>query len=124
MSEDYTATELLYREGRPDRFLAPMDLRRQRATVLAAEVMRLVDPYICEHGEARGHRDVFDALYRMFWNGGFDIISDMDRAKAGLPPRGYSGWTADELRALERQRLVALMTPPQMIVPVELKPQT
>ncbi len=107
--------ERLYREDRLNR-LAPHDRRMLRAQVLTAQVMRLADPYLCTH-EGGNHRCFYDELMKLFWNGGFDILTDADRAEAGLPIRGRNGWTVDELRELERYRLEAMMRPLTVTVP-------
>lgn len=106
--------ERLWRDERFD-MMPPHDRRMHRAQVLVAQVMRLASPYICEHEDRDGARHLYDELLKLFWNGGFDIVTDADRADAGLPIRGRDGWTADELLMLERAHLEAMMKP--IIIP-------
>ncbi len=47
---------------------------------------------------------------------GYDFITDMDRANAGLPQRGVLGWTEAELHVMENQRLMALAAPMPPII--------
>jgi hypothetical protein len=108
--------ERLWRDDRFDR-LPHYDKRMHRAQVLTAQIMRLADPYICSHGESNGHRRFYDELMKLFWNGGFDVLTDADRAEAGLPIRGRNGWTEDELQAFERYKLEAMMRPLTVTVP-------
>lgn len=87
------------------------DIRTARAQTLTAMVFRVIEPYICHHEGRRGPRDAHDELFKLFWNGGFEIITDMDRAMFGMPPRDGMGWTAEELRILEDYRLSEMMKP-------------
>jgi len=98
------------------RRLSPMDMRRHRAQVLTAEIMRMMSPYICEHDEKALHRKAHNKLFEFFWTAGYDFITDMDRANAGLPQRGVLGWTEAELRVMENQRLMALTVPMPPII--------
>lgn len=115
MSKD---PDWLYDRAEMDhRRLSPMDIRRHRAQVLTAEIMRMISPMICEHEERHLHREAHKRLFEFFWTSGHDFITDMDRANAGLPQRGVLGWTEAELRVMENQRLMALVTPlPPIII--------
>lgn len=110
--------ERLWRDERFD-LMAPHDRRLHRAQVIAAQIMRLADPHLCEHGERNSHKAFYEELVKFLWNSGFEILTDADRADAGLPIRGRNGWTADELRALENARLDAMMRP-MPITPTKL----
>lgn len=90
--------------------------RRNRANALTAHIMSIVGKYLCDHGAAHGHReasrDIFEALYES----GAEIITDADRASAGLPARGPYGLTREQLRALDARYTEAMLRPiPPMI---------
>lgn len=81
-----------------------------RARALVAAVMQKIDPFLdIEQDYVRS--EVYNALIELFHSKGVDVITDADRADAGLPPRGADGWTGEELVALERYRF-ALLTQP------------
>lgn len=42
---------------------------------------------------------------------GVEVLTDAYRASLGLPPRTTDGWTAEEIVALEQQRLKAMYEP-------------
>ena len=95
-----TATEQLKRQ----------DLRLLRARHLVAAVMQKLSPYFDEQQDS-ARRDAYEALIELFHNEGVDVITDMTRADAGLPPRGPDGYTMEELVALEKRRLDILTAP-------------
>lgn len=72
--------------------------------------MQKLSPYLDE-SQDRVRRDVYKALIELFHDEGVDVITDMTRADAGLPPRGPDGYTLDELVALEKRRLDILTAP-------------
>lgn len=74
--------------------------RRQRAMMLTGHIMGLIGGLI-DHDAAR---DVHDALYKVFFESGAEVISDADRRAAGLPPRDENGLTSEELYLLPRCR--------------------
>lgn len=84
--------------------------RRRGAEILAHAIVKDIEPHIFE-GE---QRDVLEKLYRMFHAAGIDVITDEDRANAGLPARDAYGWTDAELQAIERWRTELLSRPPQV----------
>jgi hypothetical protein len=84
-----------------------VDLRRRRADVVAHHVWQ----EIRKHVDRDRERDVFYALQDALTTIGVDMVTDYDRQQLGLPPRGPDGWTPDELVAMERLRLDALMRP-------------
>ena len=93
------------------------NLRLRRAEALAHRVLSIVDPYLCDHIEGiHVRREVSDALIRLFAEIGADVVTDCDRQEAHLPPRGPTGWTAEELIALEKRRIDALYAPLAPIV--------
>lgn len=100
-----------------DKFSVAPELRRNKANALTAHVMNVISKYLCDHGDAHGHRDASRALMQMFYESGADIITDADRAAAGLPDRGPSGLTREELQIMEARRMEAMLAPmPPMFI--------
>lgn len=90
------------------------DRRKLRADALASMALRAVDRYLDRSPEALdanvvklAHRALFDLFYQT----GADIISDMDRANAGLAPRGDTGYTESELQIMEAHKQKIMMQP-------------
>jgi hypothetical protein len=69
-----------------------IDRRRMRADALTAHIMHAIGDYLCRHGEQDGAREASRALFKMLYEAGADIITDLDRANAGLAPRGTSDY--------------------------------
>jgi|SRR6185369_2659214 len=95
-----------------DNRLRPPNLRRHRAQALTAHVMQIINRYICDHDpehdfHSRASRD----LYEAFCNAGVEVITDHERAMAGLAPRDEQGLTLQELQAIEYKRLEAMLRP-------------
>lgn len=97
------------------------DRRRQRAQMFSAQVMRIVDRYVCDHGEENhdNHKHLHRELFKLFYDDGFDTVTDLDRANAGLPLRDDKGWTADELRVIEMARVEQMLRPLKAIIPAK-----
>lgn len=97
-----------------------IDIRRNRAEVLAAAVMRGLYPKIDatppDDLPHRINRLVHDAMFEVMHEHGVEVLTDHDRERAGLPPRGPDGWTVEELVALERRRLDILLAPMKPVV--------
>lgn len=94
-----------------------IDKRRMRADSLTAHIMRAIGEHLCRHGEADGAREASRALFEMFYEAGVDIVTDLDRANAGLAPRDHSGMTRDELRIMEYKYIETMLRPmPPMIL--------
>lgn len=90
------------------------DMRRRRAEMFTAMVMREVEPHLDRSKEALDHRvreQVYMRLSRLFAQIGVDVLTDFDREQIGLPLRGDQGWTADELRAYEHAKVQAFSRP-------------
>ena len=100
-----------------DKFSFAPELRRNKANALTGHVMNVIGKYLCDHGDARGHQDASRALMQMFYESGADIITDADRAAAGLPDRGPSGLTREELQIMEARRMEAMLAqvPPMFV---------
>lgn len=87
------------------------ELRRNRTNQLTAQIMQIVGKYLCDHGDAHGARDASRDLFEAIYESGAEVITDLDRAKAGLPPRGPYGLTAEELRIREAKLTEAMLRP-------------
>jgi hypothetical protein len=94
-----------------------IDLRRKRAQQLTAYIMHAIGKYITDD-RSDYRRKAHEDLYELLYSQGVEVLTDADRLLAGLPVRGNLGWTPDELRALEDERLKRLTTP---MPPVVLK---
>jgi hypothetical protein len=92
-----------------------IDRRHLRSQMLLGAVMHVVDKYICDHGPRNFHRDCARELLDLFHDRGVQIITDADRAVAGLSPRNADGVTTEELVLLEQRMLDAMRAP--MIAP-------
>lgn len=90
------------------------EFRRARAQQTTAHIMSIVGKYLCDHGEARGHRDASRELMEALYEAGAEVITDHDRATAGLAPRGPYGLTAEELRIRENRLLEVMRQPMPM----------
>lgn len=88
-----------------------IDKRRTRADSLTAHIMHAIGEHLCRHGEADGAREASRALFEMFYEAGVDIVTDLDRANAGLAPRDHSGMTRDELRIMEYKYIETMLRP-------------
>lgn len=93
-----------------------VDLRRRRAEMLVGQIMRVIDDKLNEE-IPRVRHDTHYALLELFMQEGIEVLSDYDRAAAGLPPRGPDGWTMDEIIAMEKYRLELLYRPLAVKVP-------
>ena len=90
--------------------------RKHRADVLTAHIMQIVDKYLRDEG--REHRDCSRELLDVFYDSGAEVITDADRAIAGLSPRNEQGLTAQELQLLEMHRLQVMMRPLEHFLPL------
>lgn len=98
------------------------DRRRIRAQSLAAIVMQVLDDLLEPDEEwPKKKREAAYRLCDLFHQKGFDVITDEDRARAGLPKRGELGWTDHELRVMEHARTLTMLAPIEpMIFPAAL----
>lgn len=100
-----------------NRFGFVPELRRHHANALTAHIMHTIGDYLCRHGEVDGLREASRTLFETIYESGAYIVTDADRAEAGLPMRGPYGLTRDELRILELKRTEAMLRPlPPMIL--------
>jgi len=87
------------------------ELRRARTQRLVAYIMHHVGRHLCDHGENHGPRDASRDLFEALYEAGAEVVTDADRAAAGLPPRDQYGLTREELVLLEQRRLDAMRAP-------------
>jgi hypothetical protein len=85
--------------------------RAQRATHLANAVMAALQDYI----PRRNYREAFDHLTSLLDEGGYEVLCDLDRERAGLPPRNADGWTVEELHAMELAYLNIMNAPARLM---------
>lgn len=97
--------------------LAYPDHRIARANSLTAHIMSIVGKYLCDHGDSKGRRDASRDLYEAIYESGVDIITDADRAVAGLPARGPFGLTVEQLRILDARYTEAMLRPAPFVQP-------
>lgn len=96
------------------------ELRYHRAQQLTAHIMNVLSKHICDHDGRENHRDAASKLFELFYESGADIITDADRAAAGLMPRSKYGITKEEMAAMEARRMSLLLAPaPPMFIPNE-----
>lgn len=84
-----------------------LDIRHLKASYIASHLMNELQdiiPVACK-------REAYEKLIDLLTTEGIEILTDEDRRRAGLPPRGPNGWTAAELHALEYARLHAISAP-------------
>ena len=91
------------------------DLRRIRCDQVTALIMQEISPILERANDGDSRRDVYEALHKLLWRTGIEILTDDDRRDAGLPDRNNEGWTDYELRALEHRRLELLINPISML---------
>ncbi len=94
--QSITATELRH------------DHRRHRARSITAMILQVLEKHLRHDADLQA---IHDDLVKQLHDAGAEIVSDLDRAQHGLPPRGPDGWTGDELRELEQARLTAMLRP-------------
>lgn len=93
-----------------------IDKRRMRAQALTAHVMHAIGKYLCRHGQEDSAREANRVLFEMFHEAGADIVTDLDRANAGLAPRDHNGLTREELQIMESRRIEAMLRPMPSII--------
>lgn len=86
------------------------DMRRLRADALTAHVMRVISPFITDY-ENNAHARAQEELRKVFHSAGVEIVTDIDRAQAGLMPRNDQGYTVEELQILDMRRREAMLRP-------------
>lgn len=71
--------------------------RYMRTQQLLSHVMHQIKPYL----DPDSYFDAARVLEELFYSSGVQIITDSDRAAAGLPPRDQNGMTLEELVIME-----------------------
>lgn len=84
------------------------NMRQLRADALASHVMRIVEPFIRDRDHDT-RKPVYEALFKAFHEAGVEVITDADRARAGLMPRNDQGYTHEDLQIMECQRREAML---------------
>lgn len=84
-----------------------MNIRYTKASQLASWLMRTLDDHLPRASRSEAYAKIMEFLMTE----GLEILTDEDRNRAGLPPRGPNGWTHAELLALEYARLHAISAP-------------
>lgn len=106
-------TDRAARVGLIPHLVAP-DRRYRQIHAVAHMIMSAIGKHIPDDGHSRRHavEDLLNALD----TAGIDIITNEDRARAGLPPRGELGWTDQELHIIDLMRQRALLEPMQPVI--------
>lgn len=86
------------------------DKRRLRADALTSHIMHIIGAFITDR-EHDLHRCAHEALFKAFYDSGVEVITDMERARAGLMPRNDEGYTAYELQIMEARMQEAMLRP-------------
>lgn len=85
--------------------------RRIRADQLTAHILGIVGEYLREDRDVQGHKEAARALFDALYESGAEVITDADRATAGLSPRGPYGLTVEQLRILDARYTEAMLRP-------------
>lgn len=117
-SPDQPADDHMFRTEGMSRRIPYPNRRRQRAEHMAAVVMNAIAPVLRNDGEVNGNRHAQRALEDIFNAIGVEVITDQDRAAAGLRLRDWGGYTLEELAILEAHRLSSMMKPMVGAIPV------
>ena len=112
------------------------DRRRIRAEIIAHHIALAINPQIerlerledwayrqCEDADKQGlrprhMRDIYEKIFEVLYLAGAEVITDADRAAAGLEWRDAKGLTPTELRILEDRLTTAMLSPAPFVQPV------
>jgi len=102
-----------------------IDRRYLFASKFVGDILHIVGKHLSdEDRQNEAMREIARELGDHAYKNGVYILTDADRAEAGLPPRGLTGWTKAELWALENRRLEVMLNPtPPMIFPQKDEPK-
>ena len=92
----------------------PFDKRLARASSVLGIIWPEIKLYIRQEDYQRVHDAVLNSLH----NSGADVITDDERERYGLAPRGPEGWTKAELAAMEAAMLQAMLSPAPIVTMV------
>lgn len=104
-SEPLSATEInhIYQSSR--RPTLTINRRHLRTQQLLGHVLHHIGPYLAKDQV----RNIANVLSDLFHTTGAYIVTDADRAAAGLPIRDHNGLTLDELVIIERQLIATML---------------
>lgn len=92
--------------------------RHTRTQQLLGHVLHQITPYL-DPNRDKAYRDVARALEELFHCSGVQIITEADRAAAGLPPRDQNGMTLEELVIMEGRLRDAMLAGPAPFIASE-----
>lgn len=98
------------------------DHRTRRADILLHHIFHVIDKYIPSNKDHDLRRKCHRELHELLYVAGAEIVTDHDRAFAGLSMRGTKGWTLEEIRILEHKRFEAMIATISPIMPKADKP--
>lgn len=100
------------------------DRRRMRAEVVAHHILHVLEPWLdrlqrledfadkhrdTSRGSPKVHREVYEEIFTALYAAGVEVITDADRAQAGLEWRDAKGITPTELRIMERRLTTTML---------------
>jgi|ERR1700686_3047773 hypothetical protein len=113
------------------------DRRRLRAETVAHQILFALEVFIDrferleryaedENKDYRGNpnvrRDLYREIFAALYASGVEVITDADRAAAGLEWRNEKGMTETELRAMEDRLMAALYSTKPLNISIEDTP--
>lgn len=99
-----------------------MNLVINRRYIRTQQLLGLVLHHLRPYLDPGDQRDVARVLEELFHTSGVQIITEADRAAAGLPPRDHNGMTLEELAVYEARIMEAMLKPLQIFVGPDGKP--
>lgn len=93
-----------------------LELRRARTTQLTGHIMHIVGKHLRDHDKGHGFRDCSEEIFGALYESGAEVVTDADRATAGVPRRDPYGMTAEEVRIMEARRIEAMLKPMQPLI--------
>lgn len=115
------ASNSMYQRTVPTAHGDRINLRRARADSVAARLLQEIAPYLKDDDREPWRRLASEAMIKLLCDEGVEVLTDHERERLGLPARGPDGWTAEELVALEQQRLEVLSRPLFAPIPAPAK---
>lgn len=83
--------------------------RHLRTNQLMHMVLHHLRPILDSHPDPDAYRNAARKLEELFHTAGAYIVTDADRAAAGLPMRDHNGLTLEELVVIEAKMMQAMM---------------
>lgn len=84
-----------------------IDRRTARSDALLCEILHIIDKHLGPAPSREIRRELKDLLYVR----GVQVITEYERAQAGLSARNADGYTLEELRAYEGAMMMAMLKP-------------